>query len=689
MPGIPLLFTDSAGPLTVRPFPGLYAADNLYAGEGVFLDEGPGIAFDAPVPAFVQSGTTVTVTPLPVTFSAATPVLIGGGAVVFTVGPSAPVTFSAVPPVSLTGTNVVVQSTPLPVTFNAPVPQTSGGMLLILIPSVRELPPLRLSHVIETPSGRFFRWGEDDPNPARVPSGVRFSDTMPGGFENADATLPRKAGEDDADFERLSTWHIYGAGGEKAWEGRIERAPRVSGNESSVSPSAVGWQAHLEDDKSAREIYVDRDLSHWGPWSRQRQVDMNAVQYFEGQGSIETLPDATTKVPGISHKFERIATTAGSGPFAVFESWYDGHGIPLGLMYLNQSQVGINVNPSWTVSAQLHVDDRGATPGSASTGNLQGAPGPRYLSNANPALKFGLLQTAHSGTFTGDIEVRVDWKNLTMYGNHGLTGYGPDPNGLLASDIVAHVVGKFAPQLTATTGTNGSIQTSGFVVPHLVFMDRTTAGDMVKQTARFGLWDFAVWDNKTFWWHDRNARGRAWRTRIGPAQFEESGPSFERVWNSLLVQYQDVDGSTRTVGPPGSGSDTEDVALVDLDPENPANSAGVIRRTMLTMGVSTPAAATTAGQRFLQESKLLDRSGRARILGHIESDRGVVFPYWAVRAGDTISFIDAADSSPRRVIRTEKDHASRTCSVDLDAPPEGLQQLLERAGVGIVDLGFQ
>ena len=53
-----------------------------------------------------------------------------------------------------------------------------------------------------------------------------------------------------------------------AWQGRLERAPRVSGDQMAVSPAAVGWQAHLEDDKSAVEIYVDRDLIALGARER-------------------------------------------------------------------------------------------------------------------------------------------------------------------------------------------------------------------------------------------------------------------------------------------------------------------------------------------------------------------------------------------------------------------------------------
>ena len=196
-----------------------------------------------------------------------------------------------------------------------------------------------------------------------------------------------------------------------------------------------------------------------------------------------------------------------------------------------------------------------------------------------------------------------------------------------------------------------------------------------------------MWEDLTFWWHDRGARGRQWRARTGPSQLEETGPQVERIWESVIVQYQDVDGSTTTVGPVGSGADTETDDLKDDDPDNPANKLGITRRDLLVMGIGTAASATEVGRRFLEESRLLDSSGRARLVGHVQDSHGVMHPYSHVRAGDTISFVDSSDTSYRRIVRTDKTRDDRSCSIDLDAPPEGLAALLERLGVVLVPLG--
>src|SRR5690606_35941388 len=134
----------------------------------------------------------------------------------------------------------------------------------------------------------------------------------------------------------------------------------------------------------------------------------------------------------------------------------------------------------------------------------------------------------------------------------------------------------------------------------------------------------------------------------------------------------------------GSGADTESDALADSDPENPANQLGLPRHEVLSMGTATAASATEIGRRFLEQAKVLDRSGRARLVGHVEDEHGILHPYSHVRAGDRIVFTDAHDTSPRRVVRAEHNDDERSVSVDLDAPPQGLDALLERLDVVLV-----
>jgi hypothetical protein len=133
--------------------------------------------------------------------------------------------------------------------------------------------------------------------------------------------------------------------------------------------------------------------------------------------------------------------------------------------------------------------------------------------------------------------------------------------------------------------------------------------------------------------------------------------------------------------------DTMSADLEDADPANPATALGIRRWDLLRMGTSTAEGATEVGRRFLEASKRLSYAGQATITGYVFDDHGIVHPYYDIRAGDSIRFVDAHDPSPRRVVRADKDEGAKTCTVDLDAPPDGLAALLERLDVVLVPLG--
>jgi len=595
-------------------------------------------------------------------------------------------------------TGSVVENAGLPVIYSD-LPSGSIGVSgslsdLLAVPGgwsqLRQYPPLRLHVDAIVPNGRHYRWGSDEPDPQNAPTGLRFSSTMPGGFESMDCVLARNPGPAGitADLERLSTLRILGSGGDIAGEYRLERTPRTSGDQMAVSPSAVGWQAHLDDNKDVKEIYVDIDLSRWGEQSAQRRLNLLAAGYAPSFPT-SVVPDDTTGRPVLQ---SMVNGDWSAKPLSA--ALYRSAGITIGSVYYAW-KIGSTIVPAdgnWAWEVLLTIDD--VLVGIAgNSGNLRAAgPGSGTLVyNGDVRTEYATLQQYYAAASTGhqSTEYPVYWTCLAVYGAHNLTKRGTasatQAQGFYASDIIAHAVAKYAPMLVIG---DESIQQSSFVIPQMAFVESTTVTEIVRQATRFNLADWGVWEGREFQWYERNTRGRRWRARIAPAQLEETGPQVDRLWESVVVQFADVDGSPKTVGPPGSLADTESALLKDTDPENPANKLGIIRRSKLTMGVSTPAAAIEVGRRFLEEQKLLDRSGRARIVGYVTDDRGTVHPYWRIRAGDLISFTDASDTSYRRIVKVDHDVSTRTASLDLDAPPEGLDALLERLGVAIVSLGF-
>lgn len=548
---------------------------------------------------------------------------------------------------------------------------------------VREKPPLRHIIDIETPAGRHHRWSLDAQQAGDVFANLRYSDSMPGGHENCEATLPRDPNRDYPDMERLSDLRVQGPGGRPYWEGRLERAPRTSGDQMAITPGAVGNVAYLDDNRSVVAIIRDIDLSRWQEPSATRRLDLIANDFANGDHNAN--PDSITGLPAL-RTTARGAWTATSKPDA--SAWYDSGGAPIGSVgyrWLKSFSIDeTNANWEWAVALSDTDADLVSADG---TGNLRAVgPGSGTLVATTNTRRFAAVYLRFNGSGGDDgKDYEIAWTALPVYGAHGLTLRGTEPDaGFLASDVVRHIVETFAPILNVY---DDSIQQSSFVIPHLAFLEPTTGVEIVRQTSRFELPDWAVWDGYEFVWHAPGARGKTWRLRTGPSQLEATGQTVERLWNSIVVQYQDVDGSTRTVGPPDSGANVESTDLRDDDPDNPANRRGIIRRDRLVMGVSTAAGATEVGRRFLEGTKLLDTSGKARVVGWAEDDRGVLHPFSAIRSGDYAVFVDAADPSPRKIVHTDKYFATRTCNIDLDAPPEGLQQLLERLQVVLVRLG--
>lgn len=544
---------------------------------------------------------------------------------------------------------------------------------------VRESAPLRLTADVESPTGRHYRWAGDSPKSYRVPSSLSFSTTVPGGFESLTANLKRRPGEDYADLTSFSNVRIAGAGAELAWEGRIEGSPRSSGDDMSVTPNAVGWQAALEDDQTAAMPYVDRDLSHWGDATGERKLAL----YDSFSGAAFNVFNSASTDPGDDGAGAlRLNLDSRASVGAICESWYDSHS-SLGSVYFAYS------------GRNLAATDFGAISGAADSASVAGTAGTDVVAGTAPSgtrtetvmsgYRYAYAQLYRAATaISTDADRPLYLSNVAVYGNHGLTKYGTEPDaGLYASDVIDHAVTTWAPELSR------QIDPSGFVIPHIAFLDYTTAAEIVRQANRFHLWDWGVWDDKTFHYYEQGGRGRVWRARIGPTNLQEAGPQMDRIWNGVVVSYPDVDGSTRTVGPPGSGADTEDSNLLDSDTSNPANAAGLRRWTKLDSStVTTSAGAIEIGRRFLLQSAQINNSGQATIVGVCTDENGVSRPAWQVRAGDYISFTDAADTSPRRIVRTTYDDDSLTNSIDLDSPPEGLDALLERLSVVLVGLNY-
>jgi hypothetical protein len=550
---------------------------------------------------------------------------------------------------------------------------------------IRERPPTDLHVTIDTPDGNHYRWAPDAHKAENVSGGVSFSTTMPGGFDTGQVTLARDPAIDYQDLGELSTLRFRGAGGVIAGEYRLESSPRTSGDSMQIQPGLVGWQSHLDDDSSASMVFVDISLQHWtGPSVARQNVLEGASIAPSGTSDIELDPSGD---PALT----TFITGAWAGKTRS-EAWYDaGSANLIGKMYYSfTASAGVSpFDTNWSILLLTSSDDVGT--GFNVTSNLLTVPS-GYFTPTTPYGNAAVIQDYAVAAGTDSVDYKIFWGPLVVYGNHGLALSGPDPAGVLSSDVEAFAVGKWAPQIKFTTGSNGTIQPSTFVIPQLAFYTPTTSSDMIKTATQFELRPWAVWEGPTYYsnaYGALSAVNHRWLARSTECKLQAAGPQIQNLFNGVIATFQDAAGTTRYVGPPGSGADVEDASLLDTDPENPANELGIRRwgpTPPLSLGLASSDSAIALGQAYLQQQLELNQAGQASHVGYIqEAATGVLFPAWAMRAGDQVSYVDASDRGFRKIVSTSYDDASRTNSIQLDSPPETMSALLLRYGVELTN----
>ena len=374
---------------------------------------------------------------------------------------------------------------------------------------------------------------------------------------------------------------MYGAGGETAWQGRLTATPRVSGDQLSISPAAVGWQAALVDDQSARMIYIDCDLTSWQPASAQRKINLASVGFDTADPTV--LTDSTGQPAldtGINGTWSRGAAS---------DAWY-GQGLDIATIYYAWKLNG-NVGPTDTDYAwSVNLSSDNVATSTDTSGNLRAAgPGTGSVP-ATTGRPFSMLEFSYAigGGGAANVHYAALWTYLGIVGMHGLTirgtltGGSTGPPlvlagglGVLASDVVQHAVQTWAPELATTRAGQSTIEPTTFVIPQLAFTDPTTASNIITTALQYELRDWWVDEGPTFNEAQRDNHGRDWRARVGPSGLQETGPQVDTIVNNVSVADNDVTGATRTVGTPGTGANTIDASLADTDPSNPATAAGL------------------------------------------------------------------------------------------------------------------
>ena len=537
---------------------------------------------------------------------------------------------------------------------------------------LREQMPATQITAVST-SGYRYRWAKDEAEAANVPSGLRYGTSMPGGSDTLNATLPRDPDRSYPDQGLLAELQVSRDGG-RTQTYRLEETPKVSGDQMAVEPAARGHRAALEDRSDVRALFVDRDLGRWQSMSRARRIALLSGSY-DALGDFSVAVDVATGLPAL------MLTVTSPWTNDIFTAaWYDaGDGGRMGSIYYDWTLTG-STSASWTGRIDGKDDDAGGG-SAAGTDVLTGGSSGTRTETAVAGKRYAEARLDFPTAVSTNVEFIWALRKLAVFGNHGLTAQGTAPGGFYTGPMLQWLIEN------ETSLSVGTIDNGTFLHPHAAYLDPQRSLGIVENLTRYEpLYDWMVYGNELSF-RRRGTYGKRWRARVGPSGLRGAGQQIGRLWNQIAVRVQDPLYGEVIVGPTGSGYANTSADLIDTDPDNPANQAGITRRDLLDIGEGTIEGATEVGRRFLEETKRLDNSGQCTLTGFVEDDAGILWPVDEVQAGDEISFTDSADTSWRFVSTTSYDEDSRTNQLSIDAPARTLEALLSRLQAVLVPLG--
>lgn len=451
--------------------------------------------------------------------------------------------------------------------------------------------------------------------------GATFSNADPGGFEAASFTIPKDMPQTlRGQYVRLdSGLHV-------AWEGRISEVQRSLGNSTAIQ--CEGYQALFKDEQQSM-IFVDRDITRWQDPSYSRQLAIYNAN--EQLASSQVASDPVSNTPSLVQQITDSWTT----PWVPLnESWYDAgpENLVAFVFYDLVCQEGLTAG-NWLERILLSADaNLGAI---VDSGNLHsGSEVHGYFNfSGGTQYRYAVLEHVYGATNSGaqGATYNAYWKNVAVFGNHGLTGYGVapsgDPVGYYPSDIFGWCVDQLpGVQLGVTQLTDAA----NYIMPHSVYYTPVGLDQIGGDMATAAGWHWGVWESLSPL--TGNPQPRAdFRPYLPQGSFTafcrrqdcdtlDIREDLSGQYDEAVVNFTDAAGVSQC-------------AIVQID--NPIlDAAGIPGRTVaFDGGTMTPATAALFGAEALAITNAQTRvAGTADIIAAIDGPSGPM-PAWLLKAG--------------------------------------------------------
>jgi hypothetical protein len=554
---------------------------------------------------------------------------------------------------------------------------------------VAELPPLGLAVELVSAEGARRRLADDEPSATDRPQGRTFATKRGEGFSTGNATLARRVDQDWPDLGLFDGVAFVGRGAHGrdlvAWEGRLARPPRsFSDHGHSIAIEAIGWAAHLRDRKMSM-VYADRAISGWG----QTSVRVRAGHLSNAGWKVV---DPTSGNGPSARPTLRLELAGTWTPRALCEALYDaGPGNRVARIYGEWARgEGRSTAPketidpndvAWNWEIGTMSDDGGA--GRSTSGDLSTQAGPSAALRTFTAQRYAwawLYYNAAGGI--ADLSYPLDWRDLCVYGDHGLPLIGDNPPGVAASDVRRHIIQTWCPQLRPD-----GITATDYPIRHLVFRDRVHPYDALLEVGKFDLHELAVWEDRTVHTWPADLSDFDWEVRLDDpgVRVELQGDSTDQLANGVEVEFDDPLTGRRELLLPADFAD-----LRDDDVEHPANRHGLQVHT--TLQLSSPAVRSDAlqiGRMFLAEFNRPQAPGQITCTGYVRDRAGNPQPAWRPRAADRIAITSstALSDRPRLIGETNYRHGDQgqpgAVTLTIEQPPRTVEALQDRIATAL------